>query len=168
MRLFLSAIDRLSLLLGMIAAALIATGILLVCQMVFIRYVLNGSTAWQTDAVIFCLAGATLIGSPFVLRERGHVTVDLVTGMAGPRARRVMAILADGVVLVFALVLLWKGIELTVQAWQGDWRTETIAEFPLWMPYLSLPVGFGALALQALAGMIQSFVGIAPEAARGQ
>jgi len=156
----LKFIDRLSVACGMAAAALLAIAILVVCQMVFIRYVLNGSTAWQTDVVIFCLTGATLLGSSYVLRERGHVTVDLVVLASPAGARKVMLILSDFVVLVFAGVLFWKGAEVTWQAWQGNWLTETVAEIPYWIPYLAMPVGFAALGLQAIAGMIRIQLGL--------
>ncbi len=154
-RALINFIEKLSLACGMAAAALVGIAILIVCQMVFIRYVLVGSTAWQTDVVIFSLTGATLLGSPYVLRERGHVTVNLVVAAVNPAARKVMLILADFVVLIFALILLWKGAEVTWQAWEGGWSTDTIDEMPLWIPYLAMPVGFAVLSLQALAGMLK-------------
>ena len=53
-----SIIERLSLIAGVIAALLIGIAIIIVSQMVFIRYVLVGSTAWQTEVVTFSLVGA--------------------------------------------------------------------------------------------------------------
>ncbi len=32
------------------------------CQMIFVRFVLNGSTFWQTEAVIYLVVAATLSG----------------------------------------------------------------------------------------------------------
>jgi TRAP-type C4-dicarboxylate transport system permease small subunit len=57
------------------------------CQMIFIRFVLNGSTVWQTEAVIYLMIAATLIGLPYVQRLRGHVNVDLLPLALPPRAR---------------------------------------------------------------------------------
>jgi TRAP-type C4-dicarboxylate transport system permease small subunit len=164
--LFLKFANRLSLICGAVAVALLAAAIVIVCQMVFIRYILNGSTAWQTDVVIFCLTAATLLGSSYVLRERGHVTVDLLVISVGAGARRIMLMLADFVVFVFAAVLFWKGAEVTWQAWEGNWLTETVAEIPFWIPYLAMPIGFAALGLQAIAGMIGIYFGLEDERQR--
>ena len=34
------------------------------CQMVFVRYVLDGSTVWQTEFVIYAIVAATFLGAP--------------------------------------------------------------------------------------------------------
>ncbi len=146
-------IERLSLIAGVIASFLIAIAIIIVCQMVFIRYVLVGSTAWQTEVVTFSLVAATLLGSAWVMKERGHVAVGLVTEYARPWPRRIMLVLADLVAFLFAVTMFWKGLELTMEAWLGDWTSDSIYEFPMWIPYMSMPVGFGLLALQSLACM---------------
>ena len=64
---FLKAIRLVSAACGIFAAGLIAASVVIVCQMVFIRYVLNQNTIWQTDFVTFSLVAATFIGSPYVL-----------------------------------------------------------------------------------------------------
>lgn len=144
-------IERLSVLAGALAAALIAVAIVIVCQMVFLRYVLVWSTAWQTEVVTFSVVAAVMLGSAWVLKERGHVSVELVTANAPPGARRIMAMLSDAVVFAFAAFMFWKGGTVTWHAFHGGWTTESIYEFPLWIPYVSMPIGFGLLALQSLA-----------------
>ena len=44
---FIWATTRLSQLGGIVAAGLIASGVVVVCQMVIVRYVLNQTTIWQ-------------------------------------------------------------------------------------------------------------------------
>lgn len=146
-----SFIERLSLIAGIVASLLVGVAIIIVCQMVFIRYVLVGSTAWQTEVVTFSLVAATLLGSAWVMKERGHVAVGLVTEYSPPMARRIMLIMADLVVFAFAAIMFWKGLEVTLDAWHGDWTSDSIYEFPMWIPYSALPIGFGLLALQSLS-----------------
>ena len=55
--------------------------------MVFVRYVLNQNTIWQTDFITYSLVAATFIGSPYLLLTRGHVNVDVLPLYLGPRAR---------------------------------------------------------------------------------
>lgn len=151
---FISTVNRLSVACGAVAACLIGASILIVCQMVVWRYVLVASTSWQTDFVTFALVGATIVGSPYVLREGAHVKVDLVTNAASPALRRVFLVISYLTVMVIAAIFAWQGGILTWEAWHGSWVTETVAELPLWVPYAALPIGFTLLGLQALADLI--------------
>ena len=107
-------IERLSIIAGIIASILIGVAIVIVCQMVFIRYVLVGSTAWQTEVVTFSLVAATLLGNAWVMKERGHVAVGLVTEYSPPKVKRILLMLADFVAMVFAAVMIWKDLEVTL------------------------------------------------------
>src|SRR3954467_9820536 len=105
MKQYVRVMRLLSQLCGFAAAGLIAAGVLVVCEMVFVRYVLNQTTIWQTDFTTYCLIAATFIGSPYVLMTRGHVNVDVVPHYAGPRTRYWLAIFAAAVTLTFAITL---------------------------------------------------------------
>ncbi len=135
---------------GVMAAAMIVIAVAIVCHMVFVRYVLGGSTVWQTPLVTYLLIAATFLGSPYVLLVRGHVNVDLLPIYVRPRARMALAVIANLMSLAFCLVLLWYGIGFWHEAWAGAWMSSSIWRIPLWIPYLSMPVGFGLMVLQYL------------------
>lgn len=153
---FVAAVSRLC---GMFAAALIGAAILVVCQMVVMRYFLNASTVWQTEFVVFSLVAATFIGSPYVLLIRGHVNVDLLPHYLGPRGRHLLALLASAGGLLFCLVLTWAGYDLFHEALVNGWTTDTVWQLPLWIPYLSLPIGIGLLSLQYIADILALLIG---------
>ncbi len=151
---FVLFVNRLSRLCGMIAAGLIAISILIVCQMVVLRYGFAASTTWQTDVVTFGLVGATMIGSPFLLHKGAHVGVDLVTNMFSRAVQKWFQLISGVSIFLVAAALAWTGGALTWEAFDGNWLSETVAEIPLWTAYLAMPVGFGLLALQAVADMV--------------
>src|SRR5215472_3877583 len=84
---FVRGVTLLSQICGVFAAGLLAASVVIVCEMVFIRYVLNQNTIWQTDFVTWSLVAATFVGSPYLLLSRGHVNVDVLPHYLGPRAR---------------------------------------------------------------------------------
>lgn len=151
---FVIVINQLSRFCGVIAAALIAVSIVIVCQMVVLRYGFNASTTWQTDFVTFGLVGATIVGSPYLLHKGAHVGVDLVTNLFSQENRRWFQIVSGIVTFLVAAALAVTGGELTWEAFAGNWLSETVAEIPLWIPFSSMPLGFGLLALQAIADVI--------------
>jgi TRAP-type C4-dicarboxylate transport system permease small subunit len=156
---FIDAVAAISRLGGVAAVALLLAAVLVICQLVFMRYVLQASTVWQHEFVTFSLIGATFIGAPYVLLTHGHVNVDLVPLYLGPRGRLVLAIVAALVALVFCAALTWYGTAFWYKAWVNDWRAESVWRPPLWIPYFALPLGMGLLTLQALAGLLALVTG---------
>lgn len=159
---FIRAVRALSFASGVFAAALIAVAVVIVCQMVFVRYVLNETTIWQTDFVMFSLVGATFIGGPYVLMTKGHVNVDVLPIYAKPRARWWLACFAIVISLGFALVMAILTAQFWHEAWENNWRSESMWRARLWIPYLSMPVGLGLLTLQYIVDLIELLTGRAP------
>lgn len=151
---FLRAVGALSTLAGWTSAAMIVAAVLLTCQMIFIRFVLNGSTYWQTEAVIYLMIAATLIGLPYVQRLRGHVNVDLIPMWVKGRARMGLAILVLGLSIAVIGMMTWYAYDFWHFAWQRGWKSETVWAIPLWIPYLSLPLGLGLFLLQLIADFV--------------
>ena len=159
MKAYISLVSSLSRVLGVIAILLVAGAALVVCQMVFVRYVLNGSTVWQTEFVVYALVAATFLGSPFVLLEGGHVNVDLLPNAMPRPVRLVMNVAAGLVGLAFAALLAWSGWIYFEEAWTNGWTTDTVWAPPLWIPLAPLPLGIGVLCLQYVAEILRPFAG---------
>jgi TRAP-type C4-dicarboxylate transport system permease small subunit len=151
---FLRAVAAISTLAGWVSAAMIVAAVAITCQMIFVRFVLNGSTVWQTEAVIYLVISATLIGLPYVQRLRGHVNVDLIPLMLPKPARMVLAILTLSASIAIVAIMLWYGYEYWHFAWARNWHSDTIWGVRLWIPYLSLPVGFALFLLQLIADLV--------------
>lgn len=156
---FIDFVRNLSRLCGIAAALLVSAAALVVCQLVFVRYVLNESAIWQHEFVTFSLIASTFLGSPYLLLTRGHVNVDLLPMYLGGRLRFALAILAAGVSLAFCVVIAWTAYLWWHEAWVNDWHAETVWSPPLWIPYLAMPVGIGLLALQYVADILALLTG---------
>lgn len=151
-----------SFVLGVAAAALIALGVIVVCQMVFVRYALGHNTIWQTDFVTYSLIAATFIGSPYVLMTRGHVNVDVLPHYSGARLRYRLAVFAAAVTLAFAVAMAVLTFLFWKEAWDGGWVSDTMWRARLWIPYASMPVGLAMLTLQCLADLAALLTGREP------
>jgi TRAP-type C4-dicarboxylate transport system permease small subunit len=151
---FKRAVETLSRLCGLVAVLLLVASVLVVTQMVFVRYVLVSSTVWQTEFVTFSIVAATFLGSPYVLMVKGHVRVDLVENAVGANAKIALRLISDVLSLIVCGLLAWSGWLYFHEAWAENWTTETVWALPLWIPLLPMPVGFGLLCLQFVADYI--------------
>ncbi|SIS64391.1 TRAP-type C4-dicarboxylate transport system, small permease component [Roseivivax lentus] len=151
---FLRLVAAISTLAGWISAGMIVAAVAITCQMIFIRFVMNGSTVWQTEAVIYLVIAATLLGLPYVQRLRGHVNVDLIPIWLAPKARYVLFVFTMSLSILIVGTMLFYGFEYWHFAWERGWRSDTVWGVRLWIPYLALPVGFALLMLQLVADLI--------------
>lgn len=159
---FVRAIRLVSQVCGVVAGLLIASAVFVVCHMVFMRYVLNINTIWQTDFVTYSLIAATFIGSPFVLLTRGHVNMDVLPIYLKPVPRYWLALGASTIGIAFCLTLAVLTFHLFIEAWDNNWRSDTMWRARMWIPYASMPLGLGILCLQYIADLFCVITGREP------
>src|SRR5450631_4364300 len=151
---YIRAVTFLSRVAGVIAALFIAFAVLVICDIVVERYILNLTTIWQIDVVTYSIVGATFVGSSFVLKTRGHVNVDILPLYLGPTARYWLAIVTIVVGLCFCAVIFVLCTQFWYEAWSLKWRSNTVWRARLWIPYLAMPIGLGLLVLQYIAELL--------------
>ena len=147
---------------GIVAAALIALAVVVVCEMVFIRYVLNQNTIWQTDFVTWSLVAATFVGSPYLLLTRGHVNVEVLPIYLGPRKRYWLALASIVMSLAFCIVMTVLTASFWLEAWENRWVSDTMWRARLWIPYGAMPIGLALLTLQYVADLYSLVAGREP------
>ena len=150
---FVRAVRMVSLATGILAAFMIAAAVLITCQMIYVRAVLNESTIWQTEAVTYLMISATLLGLPYVQLLRGHVNVDLVPVALKPAGQRLLAYFTIAIGLALCLAIGFAAYELWHEAWSRNWRSDTVWGVRLSIPYIAMPLGFFLLALQYIADL---------------
>jgi TRAP-type C4-dicarboxylate transport system permease small subunit len=147
---------------GIFAAALTAAAVVVVCQMVFIRYVLNENTIWQTDFVTYSLIAATFLGAPYVLLTKGHVNVDVLPIYMGERGRYWLALISIVISLAFCLLMTVLTFQFWLESYENNWVSDTMWRARLWIPYAAMPVGLGILSLQYVVDLINLLTGREP------
>jgi TRAP-type C4-dicarboxylate transport system permease small subunit len=159
---FIRTVASASRLAGVVAAGLIAFGVLVICDVVVERYLLNRTTIWQIDVVTYCIVSATFVGSAYVLMNRGHVNVDVLPLHLGPRARFWLALVTTLMALGFCVVLFVLCSLYWHEAWVNNWRSDTVWRSRLWIPYSAMPIGLGLLVLQYVVELICLLTGRTP------
>lgn len=152
---YIRLMDKLSRLTAYLAAALFIAGVVVVCQMVFVRYILGESTSWQTEFTIFSVTAAMLLGSPYVLMTGGHVSVSVLPDALSGMPRRIMRLMSSLAGLAFCAALAYASWIYVAEAWHGGWTTGTVWNPPLWPAVLPMAVGATLLTLQYVAEILR-------------
>ena len=151
---FVKTIHLLSIISGAIASMMVVASVFITCQMIFVRFVLDQSTIWQTETVVYLMTSATLLGLPYVQLLRGHVNVDLIPLLLRPKARKGLKLFSLLLSIAIIGILLFYSIEFFYIAFEKNWKSDTVWGVRMWIPYLALPVGFGLFLLQLIADTI--------------
>jgi len=150
---FHRAIDTLAKVLYFVSGVAMLASVGLAFAAVIMRYIFNFSLEWiEEGARYLALFSAFLVTGP-VLRDRGHVALDLLTsGLTGIR-QQIHRLAANLVALaVGAAILVW-GIDLATQTYEFGLLTASL-QFPQWLPYAIVPLGMGFLVLFSLSEIL--------------
>lgn len=159
MPVFVRAINALSRYCGYLSAVFLVSAVLVVCQLVFVRYILEASAIWQHEYVTLALIIATFLGAPYVLSTKGHVRVNLLSVYSPPHIRRWLDTVAHLIGLAFCLFVTYKAIPWFYEALHEGWNRAGLWEVPLWLFHLPLPLGMGLVCLQYIVEIYETLIG---------
>ena len=166
-RQFVRFVDRLSDACAVAASAMLVAATLIVVWMVVYR-ALGNSTYWEIEAAVYLIVGAVLIGSPYCLKTRGHIGVDLVSEWLPLRGKVILGRILAVVGLAVCLYLAWEGWGLTVEAFHKNETSGSLWNPPRWPFFALMPAGLGLTALQYVAEILRPAPQAAPAAISGQ
>lgn len=98
-----SFIDRIE---ETLIAALLGAMTLITFANVVARYVFNSNILWALEATVFLFGWLVLLGASYAVKKGAHLGVDAIIDLVPAATRRVLAILAVTVCLMYALLLL--------------------------------------------------------------
>jgi TRAP-type C4-dicarboxylate transport system permease small subunit len=149
-----SALDLLIDALAVIAAALLCALVVLILVDVAARYLRWFSLAWGLEATEYMLYAITFLGAPWVLRERGHIAIELVVERLPARPRRAAQRGADALGALVCALLLFFACRVLWRSYASGTMVHKSFVFPEWLVYAGMPPIFLillALYLRSLA-----------------
>lgn len=123
--------------------ALVLSFVAVLTRYFFPSYSLN----WSGEVIIFMVMWTVFLGAGRLAFRDAHIGTDSFLGSVPAQVRDAAIVFATLLGIALAGLLVWSGIIVVREAIRWDERTASMIRLPLWIYYLSLPVGFGAVAL---------------------
>jgi C4-dicarboxylate transporter, DctQ subunit len=95
------------------------------------------------------------LGAPWLVRERGHVYVEILLMVLEPRRRAVLRIAIGVVCIVVCSVLAWYGFDLTIRDYLGNEKDVRSLDMPRWMLVAFVPLSFAMMAIEFLRFLLR-------------
>jgi len=130
---------------------------------VFMRYVLNAPTIWSFTLSYMLGATLVVVGFAYVLRHRGHVSVDLIQARFPIRTKLIIEIVFTVVFFFPLFFMLAKAF--VAHAWWSVSVNETATDsawYPIIWPFkIALAYGFVLLFLQGVVNFAEDVAQLA-------
>jgi TRAP-type C4-dicarboxylate transport system permease small subunit len=123
---------------GIAVVALMASMVASVVLGVFFRYVLASALPWPEEFARFAMIWVTMLGAGLVLRYSGHIAVSFLVEWLPARARAVVVWTGRLLVVLFLILLIVNGAEMTGRVAR---QTAPAMQISMSIPNIALPVG---------------------------
>ncbi|WP_084140202.1 TRAP transporter small permease [Lacticigenium naphthae] len=87
---------------------------LLTIWQVSTRYLLSDPSTWSEELASYLFAWVTLLGAAYVFGKREHMNIPIITDKVSPKTQRILAIINESIIFLFAIfVLVYGGLSIT-------------------------------------------------------
>jgi TRAP-type C4-dicarboxylate transport system permease small subunit len=125
--------------LALAAAALLCALVVLILVDVSARYLRLFSIPWSFEATEYMLYAITFLGAPWVLREEGHIAIELLVERLPAAAQRVVRRIADLLGATVCVVLFYFACRVAWRSYESATLVHKSFIFPEWWVYAGMP-----------------------------
>lgn len=158
----------------LLVAAFYLAGAILLCLTasvvveVVMRYLLNRPTRWVVEFSEYMLLYMAFLGGAWVLREEGHVRIEVLTDVLPRRAQAAIHVVTSWVGALVSGLFFWFSASFTLETFASGEILFRAVHVPKWAVLVVIPVGLLLLTLQfvrrAWRATVASAAGPAEEA----
>jgi TRAP-type C4-dicarboxylate transport system permease small subunit len=138
----------------LLAAAFHLAGVILLCLTasvlieVVMRYLLSRPTRWAVEFSEYMLVYIAFLAGAWVLREEGHVKIEILIDILPARAQAVLHAVTSWVGVIVSGLFFWFSASFTREAFLSGEVLFRAVHVPLWAVLVVIPVGLLLLTLQ--------------------
>lgn len=142
--------DRVISLSAVVAGVLIVFMLSAVLYEVVCRYFLGRAVLWTYEVIEFTMLFITFLATTWLLKEEGHVKIDLVLQRLKPKNQAVLNVITSIICAIAFLIIVVFSAKTTWESAQLGLFTPTELETPLPLVLFIIPVGSFFLFIQFL------------------
>jgi len=136
-------------------------GVLMVGMMVtiFLDVVLR-NLGYQSSSHFFTFTEYALLivpclGAPWLVREKGHVYVEILLMYLKPRQQTALRYVIGLICVAVCVVLAWYGFEVAIRDFVQNEKDVRSLDMPRWMVVGFIPLSFAMMAVEFLRFLVR-------------
>jgi len=167
MKTVLSLLDFLTWVLFVLAAVLVGLILLVVAYDMASRNFGLPTAMWAVNSVEYAMLHITFLALPWLVRTRGHVSVEVLLMVLPARVRRAHEVFLHILAAAVCFYIAWRsGIAFVQAVDSGSYEIRTF-DTPMWALFASMPLGMFFGGLQFLAFLLRGESYFVPDKSTG-
>ena len=168
MKRFFIIFDRLTTIMTFLAGILLIFIMLSVAMEIILRSFFNHPQMWVTEITECLLLYITFLGAAWLLREEGHVKIDIILNHLNPVTVAFLGIISSAIGVFVSVVFVFYGSSVTWDYFQRGIYTPTALEIPVFAILVIIPIGSLMLSVEFIRRMVRFIVGFIIEIAKSR
>jgi TRAP-type C4-dicarboxylate transport system permease small subunit len=95
---------------GFMAGVLLVAAVLIVCFEIFMRYFVHRPQVWTVEVCEYILFSMAFLGAPWLLKQGGHVNIDIFVVQFSPRPKRAIDLITASIGIIISAIICWFSI----------------------------------------------------------
>jgi len=147
--------DKLSNISAYLSGILMILIIILITFEIFLRAFFNTSTLIADEYSAYFFVGVVMLGLAYTLKENSHIRITLISSRLNKKINKYLDLSVTLIAVLICSFLLYHSILMAYDTYSLEMTADTIAETPLYLPQLFLPIGFFVFDLQLISYFIR-------------
>jgi C4-dicarboxylate transporter, DctQ subunit len=143
-RVFDKVVDTMAILAGVVIVFITAA----VCYTIGLRFLFTKSTIWITQTTEYALLWIVFLGTTWLLREKGHITTDIIYTHLAERTKQVLDFIMSIVGGIASAVMFILGALYTYECILKGVTDVRAITIPKWILFIIIPIGSFLLTFQ--------------------
>ena len=140
--------DYINIIMVVVSAILLLGLTFIVGADITLRYLFNRPLGWVKEVSEYILVGLGFLVAAWILKDDGHVKMDLVLNKVGPRVQTMMNIITSIISTIIVLTMTWFALRVIVDFYRTKLVAPSVLEPPKWILLTPIFVGCLLLAIQ--------------------
>ncbi|MEY8338858.1 TRAP transporter small permease [Lachnospiraceae bacterium 62-35] len=157
MQVFNRIIDACLNILAMVAGIALGFLLIAICYSTFSRVVFHDPMSNLIEYSAYSLIYITFLGAPWILKQRGHITVDIILEAMSKKKKLFMNMLTDIAGGIICIVIFWQGCIVTLSNIQDKIKVMDSMGTPQFLLIIVIPIGSFFMAIQFLRNSAEDF-----------
>ena len=121
--------------------------VLAVFYQVLGRYIFNYKLGAAAETATFAQIWMILLASGIAMRKNMHVGVDILLRKLNTKTQKIIITASTIIIMIFLIMVLKGSVQLIMV---GAQSTSPAISVPMWIPYLSVPIGVFYIMLELM------------------
>ena len=139
-----------------LSAILLCLAFLFMFYEVLARYFFKSAVYITNEWTPFLTTWSMLIGNAILVRERGHVSIDILkNSFKSEKNKAWLDFYLSLLTLLFSIILAWSSVQFVSNAYARDILSESMLQTPMWIPYSMMIVAGVLMGIHSVVNIIQ-------------